>query len=122
MFPATTASAAAAATLVTRTVVPHNPPMDGVVRLDLQVRNDTADAWAARDLVHLTWKGADGKPVSADARPLGQPVAPAGTVALTLVTLAPTAVGDFTLTVGLETHGSPLQIGEATPFHLSGFL
>ncbi len=122
MFPATTASAAAAATLVTGTVVPHNPPMDGVVRLDLQVRNDTASAWAARDLVHLTWKGADGKPVSADARPLGQSVAPAATVALTLVTLAPTAVGDFTMTVELETHGSPLQIGEPTRFHLSGFL
>src|SRR6202035_300403 len=102
--------------------VRHTPPMDGVVRLDLQVRNDTASAWAARDLVHLTWKGSDGKAVTADARPLGQAVAPAATVNLTLVTLAPTAVGDFTLTVELETRGSRLQIGDPTSFHLSGFL
>jgi SpoIID/LytB domain protein len=122
ILPAVPASAAATATLVTGTVVPHNPPMDGVVRLDLQVRNDTASAWAARDLVHLTWKGSDGKPVTADARPLGQAVAPAATVNLTLVTLAPTAVGDFTLTVELETRGSRFQIGDPTSFHLSGFL
>src|SRR6202035_1541281 len=102
--------------------VRHTPPMDGVVRLDLQVRNDTASAWAARDLVHLTWKGSDGKAVTADARPLGQAVAPAATVNLTLVTLAPTAVGDFPLTVELETRGSRLQIGDPTTFHLSGFL
>jgi stage II sporulation protein D len=122
ILPATPASAAATATLVAGTVVPHNPPMDGVVRLDLRVRNDTASAWAAGDLVHLTWKGTDGKPVAADASPLGQAVAPAATVTLTLVTLAPTAVGDFTLTVEIETRGSQLQIGDPTPFHLSGFL
>jgi stage II sporulation protein D len=118
----TSASAAATATLVAGTVVPHDPPMDGVVRLDLQVRNDTASAWAAGDLVQLTWKGADGKPVLSDARPLGRSVAPAATVTLTLVTLSPTAVGDFTLTTELETRGSRLQIGVPTPFHLSGFL
>src|SRR5205814_9274455 len=39
----------------------------------------------------------------------------------TLVTLAPTAVGDFTLTTELETHGSKLAIGERTSFHLAGF-
>lgn len=122
ILPATPASAAATATLVTGTVIPHNPPMDGVVRLDLQVRNDTTGAWAAPDLVHLTWKGADGKSVASDARPLGQAVAPAAMVSLTLVTLSPTAVGDFTLTVELETRGSRLQIGDPTPFHLSGFL
>ena len=122
ILPPTPASAAATATLVTGTVIPHNPPMDGVVRLDLQVRNDTAGAWAARDLVHLTWKSADGKPVTADTRPLGQAVAPNATMTLTLVTLAPTAVGDFTLTVELETGGSRLPIGDPTPFHLSGFL
>jgi len=121
-FPASSALAAATATLVTGTVVPHNPPMDGVVRLDLQVRNDTASAWAARDLVHLTWKGADGKPVAAEARPLGQVVAPAATIELTLVTLSPTAVGDFTLTTELETRGSRFQVGDPTRFHLSGFL
>jgi SpoIID/LytB domain protein len=122
LLPAAPASAAGTATLVTGTVVPHNPSMDGVVRLDLRVRNDTASPWAAGDLVHLTWKGADGKQVSADTRQLGQGIAPAATASLPLVTLAPTAVGDFTLTAELETHGARLQIGGPTPFHLSGFL
>ncbi|HEY4845982.1 MAG TPA: SpoIID/LytB domain-containing protein [Candidatus Dormibacteraeota bacterium] len=122
LLPASPASAAATATLVSGTVVPHNPAMDGVVRLDLQVRNDTASAWATGDLVHLTWKSADGKPVSVDTRQLGQAVAPAARGTLTLVTLSPTAVGDFTLTTELETHGSKLQIGDPTVFHLSGFL
>ncbi len=122
VFPGLPASAAATATLIAGTVVPHNPPMDGVVRLDLRVRNDSASAWAAGDLIHLTWKGVDGKQVATDARPLGQAVAPAATVDLALVTLSPTAVGDFTLTTELDTRGSRLQIGDATPFHLSGFL
>ncbi|TME76074.1 MAG: hypothetical protein E6I47_14990, partial [Chloroflexi bacterium] len=92
------------------------------MRLDLRVRNDTASAWAAGDLIRLTWKAADGKQVTADARPLGQAVAPAATTDLALVTLSPTAVGDFTLTTELETRGSQLQIGYPTAFHLSGFL
>ena len=116
------ASAAATATLVAGTVIPHNPPMDSVVRLDLRVRNDTVSAWAAGDLIRLTWKGSDGKQVAADARPLGKAVAPAATADLVLVTLSPTAVGDFTLTTELETRGSRLQIGDPTAFHLSGFL
>jgi stage II sporulation protein D len=122
VVPAVPASAAATATLVSGTVVPHNPAMDGVVRLDLRVRNDTTSAWATTDLVHLIWKGADGKPVAVDTRQLGQAVAPAATVMLALVTLSPTAVGDFTLTTELETRGTHLQIGAPTPFHLSGFL
>jgi stage II sporulation protein D len=121
-FLAPSANAAGTATLVSGTVVPHNPPMDGVVRLDLQVRNDTANAWAPGDLVHLTWNGADGKPVTSDARPLGRSVAPAATVTLALVTLSPTAVGDFTLTTEIETRGGQLAIGDPTTFHLSGFL
>jgi SpoIID/LytB domain protein len=122
LLPVVPAGAAGTATLVSGTVVPHNPPMDSVVRLDLRVRNDTATGWAARDLVHLTWKAADGKQVAADARPLGQAVASAATLDLALVTLSPTAVGDFTLTAELETRGSRLQVGDPTPFHLSGFL
>jgi stage II sporulation protein D len=122
MLPAVAVSAAGTATFLSGTAVPHNPPMDGVVRLDLRVRNDTPSAWAAGDLVHITWKGADGKAVASDARPLGQAVAPAATFDLTVVTLSPTAVGDFTLTTELETHGSRLPIGDPTPFHLSGFL
>lgn len=122
MFPAASASAAAPAALLSGTVVPTNPPMDGVVRLELHVRNDTASTWTARDPVHLIWKGSDGKPVATDTRPLGQAIAAAATATLTLVTLAPTAVGDFTLTTELETGGNRLQIGEPTSFHLSGFL
>jgi len=114
-------AAAAAATLVSGTVLPLNPPMGGIVRLDLQVRNDTASAWTASDPVHVTWQS-DGKVAAADARPLGQPVAPAATVPLTVVTLAPTAIGDFTLTVELETHGNRFPIGGPISFHLAGFL
>ena len=116
------ASAAGTATLVSGTVLPHNPPMGGIVRLELQVRNDTSTAWTAADLVHLSWKGADGKSVAEDTRQLGQPVAPAATVPLTLVTLAPAAVGDFSLATELETHGTKLAIGVPTSFHLNGFL
>src|SRR5256712_2955741 len=122
VLPAVPASATATATLVSGAVVPRSPPRAGVVRLGLGVRNDTASAWTAGDLVHLTWKGADGKQVAADARPLGQAVAPAATVDLALVTLSPTAVGDFTLTTELETRGSRLQIGDPTAYHLSGCL
>ena len=115
-------SAAGAATLVSGTVLPQNPPMGGIVRLELQVRNDTANAWSAADPVHLTWKGGDGKVAITDTRQLGQAVAPAASLPLTLVTLAPTVTGDFTLTVELETHGARLAIGVPTGFHLSGFL
>src|SRR5947208_5993120 len=114
--------AAGTATLVSGTVVPHDPPMNGIVRLELQVRNDTTSAWTAADPVHLVWKRADGKIAAEDTRQLGQPVAAGANVPLTLVTLAPTAVGDFTLTTELETHGSRLAIGERTAFHLAGFL
>jgi stage II sporulation protein D len=116
------ASAAGTATLVSGTVLPNNPPMDGIVRLDLQVRNDTSTAWSATDLVHLTWKSPDGKTTTEDTHQLGQPVAPGATVPLTLVTLAPAAVGDFSLATQLETNGAKLAIGVPTSFHLSGFL
>src|ERR1700693_4353304 len=116
------ASAAEPATLVSGTVLPKNPPMGGIVCLDVQVRNDTSSAWSAADLVHLTWKSADGKTATEDTHQLGQPVAPAATVPLTLVTLAPAAVGDFSLATELETHGATMAIGVPTSFHLSGFL
>jgi len=116
------AGAADTATLVSGTVLPNNPPMDGIVRLDLQVRNDTSAAWTATDPVHLIWKSADRKTAAEDTRQLGQPVAAGATVPLTLVTLAPTAVGDFSLVTELDTHATRLAIGAPTPFHLSGFL
>jgi len=122
IFAGQAAAASDMATLVSGTVVPHDPPMDGIVRLDLQVRNDTAGAWSAVDPIHLTWKGSGGKTVIEDSRPLGQPVARSATVPLTFVTLAPTAVGDFTLSVEIESHGTRLPIGAPTNFHLSGFL
>jgi SpoIID/LytB domain protein len=115
-------SAGATATLVGGTVLPLNPPMGGIVRLQLQVRNDTSSAWSAADPVHLTWKAGDGKVATEDTRQLGQAVVPGVTVPVTLVTLAPTATGDFTLTVELETHGTRLAIVAPTAFHLSGFL
>ena len=116
------ASAAGTATLVSGTVLPHNPPMGGIVRLDLQVRNDTSAAWTAADLIHLTWKSALGKTSTEDTHPLGLPAAAGATVPLTLVSLAPAAVGDFSLTTELETHGTRLAVGAPTTFHLSGFL
>ena len=122
LVSASGASAAGTATLVSGTVLPKNPPMGGIVRLDLQVRNDTSTAWTAADLVHLTWKSADGKTTTEDTHQLGQLAAPGATVPLTLVTLAPAAVGDFSLVTELETHGAKLAIGAPTTFHLSGFL
>jgi len=122
ILPGRVAAASDAATLVSGTVIPHDPPMDGIVRLDLQVRNDTASAWAAADPIHVTWKGSGGQTVAEDSRALGQPVARGATVPLTLVTLAPTAIGDFMLAVDLESHGTRLPIGAPTSFHLSGFL
>ena len=71
IFAGQAAAASDMATLVSGTVVPHDPPMDGIVRLDLQVRNDTAGAWSAVDPIHLTWKGSGGKTVTEDSRPLG---------------------------------------------------
>lgn len=114
-------AASATATLVTGTVLPHDPPMDGIVRLDLTVRNDTSFAWSAGDPIHVTWKTGT-KVASEDIRPLGQRVAPSATVPLHLVTLAPAAVGDYSLGVELETHGGRLAVGDATAFHLNGFL
>lgn len=122
LLPASGVAAAESATLVSGTVLPHNPPIDGIVRLDLQVRNDTSLAWSAKDPVRLTWKGTGGKTTAEDVRQLAQAVPAGASRALTLVTLAPTAVGDFTLTVALETHGNRLAIGDPTAFHLSGFL
>jgi SpoIID/LytB domain protein len=106
---------------VTGTVLPHDPPMDGIVRLDLTVRNDTSYAWSSSDPIHVSWK-TGGKLASEDIRPLGARVAPSATVPLHLVTLAPAAVGDYSLSVELETHGGRLAIGDATAFHLDGFL
>jgi SpoIID/LytB domain protein len=122
LTPASGVTAAGGATLVSGTVLPHNPPIDGIVRLELQVRNDTANAWSARDQVYLTWKGTGDKTTAEDVRQLGQAVPAGASSALTLVTLAPPAVGDFGLSVGLETHGTRLAIGDPTAFHLSGFL
>jgi stage II sporulation protein D len=118
---ATAHAASAGATLISGTVLPNNPPMEGVVRLDLNVRNDTSTAWSAADMVSATWTSA-GKTVTEDRRALGQSVAPSATTRLTLVTLAPAATGDFNLTLKLQTHGSSLPIGDETTFHLSGFL
>ena len=122
MLPRPGVAASDVATLVSGTVIPHDPPMDGIVRLDLQVRNDTANAWTATDPLHLTWKDGGGGNVSEDTRPLGLPVARGATVTLALVTLTPAAIGDFTLSIELESHGDRLPIAGLMNFHLSGFL
>jgi stage II sporulation protein D len=96
--------------------------MGGIVRLELMVRNDGTVSWPANDPMHLTWKSSDGKTIAEDTRQLAQAVAARATVALNLVTLAPAALGDFTLTVDLEDHGSRLAIGDPTAYHLNGFL
>lgn len=121
MLTVAPARASGTATLVSGTVLPHNPAMDGVVRLDLQVRNDTDRAWTAADVVHLTWK-TGGKTATEESRRLGQAVKPGAQVALALVTLSPAAAGDFTLTTDLDAGGARLPIGDPTSFHLAGFL
>ena len=109
------------ATLVSGAALPNNPPMDGVVRLDLVVRNDGSSSWSPSDPVELTWTKA-GKTVSRDIRPLGQWVAPNATVPLKLVTPAPAATGDFSLAVALRTQGQTVALGDPTGYHLTGFL
>ena len=98
------ARASGTATLVSGTVLPHNPAMGGVVRLALQVRNDTDRVWTATDVVRLTWK-TSGKTATEESRRLGQAVKPGATVALALVTLSPAAAGDFILTTAPRHRG-----------------
>jgi stage II sporulation protein D len=119
---ATAQAATAAATLVSGTVIPHDPPIGGIVRLGLVLRNDTANAWSTTDPIKLAWKNRDGKTIVEDIRQVGQPVPAGKTVGLSLVTLAPAQTGDFALAVDLQTHGASLPIGEATSFHLAGFV
>ena len=114
-------AASGAATLISGSVLPHDPPMDGIVRLDLVVRNDTGTAWSAGDPVHVKW-ARDGKTVTEDVHQLGIHVAPGATAPIKLVTLAPAATGDFTLVIELETHGTRLAVGDPIAYHLAGFL
>jgi stage II sporulation protein D len=115
-------SSSSGAALVSGTVLPHQPPIGGVVRVQLEVRNDTQLAWSPQDLIHLTWKRADGTRAAEDVHPLGQAAAPAASIQLALVTLAPASVGDFNLVTELETRGTRLTVGDPSPYHLSGFL
>jgi stage II sporulation protein D len=122
LVPFLSAGADSGAALVSGTVLPDQPPLDGVVRLDLTVRNATSVAWHPSDVIHLAWKTGSGETLSDDQRPLALLVPPNGTSRLTLVTLAPARVGDFTLTTELATGGQRLAIGAPMPYHLSGFL
>jgi len=121
MLNVTAQAAGSGATLVSGTVLPTSPPMGGIVRLDLVVRNDTSTGWSSSDRVTMTWTS-NGKTVSDDSRTLGQSVPASATIRLVLVTLAPTETGDFKLAVQLQARGSTLSIGEPTPYHLTGFL
>ncbi len=122
VFTLAPASAAGGATLGNRTVLPQQPPLGGLVRLQLRVTNDSGTAWSAQDTVRLRWERADGRSAAVDVRPLGQGVGPKTSVTLTFVTLAPSEVGDFKLITQLSTSGKTLQIGEPVSFHLAGFL
>jgi SpoIID/LytB domain protein len=113
--------AASGVTVRSSSVLPQQPPIGGVVRLSLDLVNDSASAWSSRDTVRIRWVRS-GQTALEETRPLGQNVPAGGETTLTLVTLAPLAVGDFTLAVALNTHGTQLALGDATPFHLSGFL
>lgn len=114
--------AASGATVRASSVLPHQPPIAGVVRLDLDVVNDSPSAWSPRDTLRIRWLRSDGRTALENALPLGRSVPAGGETTLALVTLAPSAVGDFRLLVALDTHGSHLVIGDPMPFHLSGFL
>jgi len=54
--------------------------------------------------------------------PLASAVAPNAVARLALVTLAPSQVGDFTLTARLQTRSASLPVGAPLSFHLGGFL
>ena len=116
------ATAATGATLRSFSVLPHQPAIGGLVRLQLDVVNDSGAPWAAQDLVHMRWLRPDGLTAQEDSRPLGQPVGQNADIALTLVTLAPAEVGSFSLAVELLTRPHALSLVDAIPFHLSGFL
>ena len=110
------------AVLVSGSVLPDQPPLGGIVRLQLSVRNATASTWQASDPIHLTWKSGAGQTLSDDQRPLASAVAPNAVARLALVTLAPSQVGDFTLTTRLQTRSASLPVGAPLSFHLGGFL
>ena len=114
--------AASAVTVRSSSVLPQQPPIGGVVRLTLDVRNDSASAWSPHDTVRIRWVRSNGQTELEVTQPLGLSVPAGGETTLALVTLAPSAVGDFTLAVILTTHGTQLALGDPTPFHLSGFL
>ena len=122
VHPSLGVQAANAATLVSGTILPKEPALGGIVRLELVVRNDSRSSWSASDPLRLSWKNREGKGIAQDVRPLGQPARTGANLQLNLVSLAPAQVGDFTLAVEIESHGDQLAIGEPIAFHLGGFL
>jgi SpoIID/LytB domain protein len=113
--------AASGVTVRSSSVLPQQPPIGGVVRLSLNLVNDSASAWGPHDTVRIRWLRS-GQTALEATQPLGQSVPPGGEATLAMVTLAPSAVGDFTLAVTLNTHGTQVALGDPVPFHLSGFL
>ncbi len=114
--------AASGVTVQSSSVLPQQPPIGGVVRLTLDLVNDSASAWSPHDTVRIRWVRSNGQTALEETQPLGLSVPAGGATTLALVTLAPAAVGDFTLGVILNTHRTQLALGDPTPFHLSGFL
>jgi len=117
-------SAAAGSSVLVRAeiVLPHQPTMGGIVRLELEVRNQSARTWSAQDTVHLRWERVDRQPAAEDVRKLGQNVPAGATAKLSFVTLAPVEVGDFKLVTEVASHGATLPVGDPVSFHLAGFL
>lgn len=116
------AAAASGATVRSFSVLPAQPAIGAVVRIQLDIVNDSGGGWNAGDTIHVLWRRTTGQPALEDKLPLNRSVPRGGETTLALVTLAPTAVGDFLLSVGLDSHGQHLALGDPTPFHLSGFL
>src|SRR6266851_1732434 len=101
--------AASGVTVRSSSVLPRQPAIGGVVRLTLDLVNDSASAWGPHDTVRIRWVRS-GQTALEATQPLGQSVPPGGETTLAMVTLAPSAVGDFTLAVTLNTHGTQVAL------------
>jgi len=116
------AAAASGAAVQSFSALPARPAIGAVVRVQLDLLNESGSAWNAGDTLHVLWRRTSRETALEDRLPLGRSVASGGETTLALVTLAPTAVGDFTLSIELDSHGQHLALGDPMPFHLSGFL
>src|SRR2546428_957652 len=87
--------AASGVTVRSSSVLPQQPPIGGVVRLSLDLVNDSTLAWGPHDTVRIRWVRS-GQTALEATQPLGRSVAAGGEATLAMVTLAPSAVGAVT--------------------------